>query len=452
LHRIRRGLDIPISGVPEQRVEEARPASRVALVAADYQGLRARLAVSPGDRVARGQLLFEERRNPGVRYTAPAAGTVAAIDRGDKRALLSVAIDVDEGADPDEVAYESYTGKAPAELSAAEVRALLVESGEWTALRARPFGRVPAVDGAPRSIFVTAIDTSPLAPDVDVALGGREELFATGLAALARLADGRPLRLCVRAGSRITAGGVAGVETHEFDGPHPAGNPGLHIHLIDPADRDRVAWHVGYQDVVAIGGLFATGRLHMERVVSIGGPSVRRPRLLRTRRGARVSDLVEAELAHGERRVVAGSVLTGRDTAAPGLDYLGRFHNQVSALPEASRRRFLGWLWPGSDRFSLSRLFLSRLLPKRTFALDTDTHGGGRVMIPLGVYDAVMPFDMLPVFLFRAILSGDLERAEELGCLELDEEDVALASFVCPSKIDYGAALRGVLDRIEKEG
>ncbi|MBW2276000.1 MAG: Na(+)-translocating NADH-quinone reductase subunit A [Deltaproteobacteria bacterium] len=452
MHRIRRGLDIPISGAPEQRVEDARPVTQVAVVAADHVGLRARMAVSEGEPVVRGQLLFEDRKNPGVRYTAPAAGTAAAINRGERRALLSVVIDIDEASEPTEIEYEAYTGKQPAELSADQIRALLVESGEWTGLRTRPFSRAPAIDSLPRSIFVTAIDTSPLAPDVDLAIDGREDLFHTGLEALVRLGDGAPVHLCRSAGSSVSADGVSGVLTHGFEGPHPAGNAGLHIHMIDPANRDRVAWHIGYQDVIAIGGLLETGKLHLERVIAIGGPAVRMPRLLRTRRGARVSELVAAELSTGERRVVAGSVLTGRDSGAPGLDYLGRFHNQISALSEARKRRFLGWLWPGSDRFSVSRLFLSKLLPGKTFAMDTDVQGGSRAMIPLGVYDGVMPFDMLPVFLFRALLSGDVDRAEELGCLELDEEDVALCSFVCPSKIDYGSALRRVLDQIVKEG
>jgi Na+-transporting NADH:ubiquinone oxidoreductase subunit A len=452
LYRIRRGLDIPIAGEPAQEVEAARRVARVAVVAADHVGLRARMAVVAGDRVVRGQPLFEDRKSPGVRYTAPAAGTVSAIHRGDRRALLSVVVDVEEDGDPAEVEYESFTGDRPRDLSADRIRALLVESGEWTALRTRPFNRAPAIDSAPRSIFVTAIDTNPLAPDADAVVAGREDLFATGLEALARLADGAPVHLCVRELSHVSADGISGVTTHEFSGPHPAGNAGLHIHLIDPADRGRVVWHVGYQDVIAIGGLFRTGALHLERIVSVAGPAVRRPRLLRTRRGASVSELTQTELAVGERRVVSGSVLTGRDTSASGLDFLGRFHNQISALHEAKERRFLGWLWPGSDRFSVTRLFLSRFLRSERFAMDTDTHGGHRVMIPLGVYDGVMPFDLLPVFLFRALLSEDLDRAEELGCLELDEEDLALCSFVCPSKIDYGSALRRVLDRIAREG
>jgi Na+-transporting NADH:ubiquinone oxidoreductase subunit A len=468
LHTIRRGLELPIAGAPAQHVEDAREVRTVGLLAADYPGMRPRFAVQVGDEVRRGQPLFEDRKNAGVRYTSPGAGRIAAIHRGERRALQSVVLELGasersgngDGAQRD-ADFAAFTGKPVAQLAPAEIRALLVESGQWTALRARPFGKVPPADSLPRSLFVTAIDTNPLAPDVDVALAGREDDFATGLAALVRLVEGRPVYLCRRRGSAIGergvdggdgGGGLNGVEIHEFAGPHPAGTPGLHVHRIDPVGLGRIAWHIGYQEVAAVGHLVRTGRLDVGRVVALAGPGVTRPRLLRTRFGASLDELTAGELAAGEQRVISGSILSGYAAAGPVHGYLGRVHNQVSVLPEDRERRFLHWLAPGAKRFSVLRLFASRFLPARTVDFTTDLGGGRRALVPVGAYERVLAFDLLITPLLRAMLAGDVETAEELGCLELAEEDVAPFTFVCPSKIDYGRVLRRMLNTIEREG
>lgn len=450
-HRIRRGLDIPISGAPVQEIEDGPAVQRVAIVAQDYVGMRPRMRVTDGDRVVRGQALFEDRTNPGVTHTAPGAGTIQ-VHRGARRALLSVTIDLDESdLSGDEMDYGSYPGPDPALWTTPFIRETLQESGLWTALRTRPFSKVPAVDSMPRSIFVTASDSEPLAPRPDVVLAGREEVFEDGLRALVHLADGRPVYLCGEEGSSLLAGQVDGVEPHTFNGPHPAGTVGLHIHLLDPTDRERVVWHVGYQDVAAIGHFLRTGTLDVTRVVALAGPAVKRPRLIRTRAGAALQPLVDGELGEDTLRVLAGSVLTGRHPGGDATAFLGRYDRQISALAEDRERRFLGWLDPGLSRFSLQRLFLSKLTPARQFPMTT-TQGGKRGMVPIGAYEKVMPFEMMPTFLLRALLAGDAEKAQELGCLELDEEDLALASFVCPSKIEYGPVLRHMLTAIEKEG
>jgi Na+-transporting NADH:ubiquinone oxidoreductase subunit A len=457
IHRLRRGLDVPISGAPEQRVEEGPAVRRVAVMAEDYPGMRPRMQVAEGDTVVRGTPLFEDRGNPGVRYTAPGAGRVVAVNRGERRVLQSVVIelgeaDADPGSAAPEVDYAAFTGAPPSELSPEGVRALLLEAGLWAALRRRPFDRVPSPAETPRSIFVTAMDTNPLTADPAVALAGRGADFAAGLAALVRLVAGRPVHLCVRPGAAIPGADVPGVDVHEFAGSHPAGDAGVHIHHVDPAGAGRPVWHVGWQDTAAIGGLLLRGKVPLERVVALGGPAVLRPRLLRTRLGASLDELTAGELSPGEVRVLSGSVLSGRAAMGPIRGFLGRRHNQVSALPEGGERRFLGWMAPGWSIFSASRLFLSALRRGHRFRFDTDARGGLRAMIPSGAFDAVLPFDLLPAFLLKAVLAGDIERAEALGCLELAEEDLALCSFVCPSKIDYGTALRELFSRIEKEG
>ncbi len=462
LHHIKKGLDLPISGAPEQKVGEAPPVTRVALVASDYHGMKARMHVQVGDSVKLGQLLFEDRKRAGVRHTSPGSGRVTAINRGARRALQSVVITLDDAGQRGEdgqVPPASHTGGKPEALSADQIRALLVESGLWTALRTRPFSRQPEADATANAIFITAIDTDPLAADVAVTLAGREEHFAIGATALAKLTEGRTY-ICRAPGSKL-GDGVAGCQIEEFSGPHPAGLAGTHIHILRPVDRNHTVWHVSAQDTAAIGALLSTGRIDLSRVISVAGPAIRNPRLVRTRVGAAIDELVQGRLADGEIRVVSGSVLSGcavmNTRILEGRErfaYLGRFDRQISALAEGRKREFLGWLAPGLGRFSTLPTYLSALLPSaaRRFALDTGTNGSPRAMVPIGMYERVFPLDILPTFLLRSITVEDIERAELLGVLELDEEDLALCTTICPGKVDYGPILRRNLDLIEREG
>jgi Na+-transporting NADH:ubiquinone oxidoreductase subunit A len=449
VHRISKGLDVPLAGAPTQVVDAAVPVGRVGLIAADALGLKPTLLVRAGDRVRRGEPLFEDKAAPGVRYTAPAAGTIRAVHRGDMRALQSVVIDVgDDDGDDAQVAFAGYTGRDPATLDADAVRRLLVESGLWTSFRTRPFSRVPAPATSPRAIFVTAMDTHPHAPDPEVVLRDRAADFAAGMACVARLAPGRTC-LCRGVGSGIA--GADGITVEEFSGPHPAGTPGVHIHIVDPVDHGRVAWHVGYQDVAAIGHLFRTGRLDVSRVVALAGPGVVRPRLLRTRLGASTDELTRGEIKAGEPRIISGSVLDGRVASGEVLGFLGRYRQQISVLPEGRERELFGWIAPGAAKFSLWGVVLGHWRPRAALPLTTTTNGGARAMVPIGGYERVLPMDLPATFLLRALITGDVEQAEELGVLELDEEDVALCTFVCPGKYEYGPLLRTMLDRIAKE-
>jgi Na+-transporting NADH:ubiquinone oxidoreductase subunit A len=454
VHRIRKGLDLPLAGEPEQVVHLARRVSRVALLGADYPGLKPVLRVQVGERVVRGQPLFEDGKNAAVRFTAPRAGSIAAIHRGERRVLQSVVIELDPaeqaGGEALQVRFESFGGKPPERLSGAEIKALLLESGMWTAFRTRPFSRIPSPASPPHSIFVTAIDTQPHAPSVEVVLDGRQGDFAVGLRALEALTPGSVF-LCRAPGAKIELPPGSRATVEEFRGPHPAGTPGLHIHLLDPVHLDKMVWHIGYQDVAAIGRLLATGKLDLERVVSLAGPTVARPRLLRTRLGASLDELTQGELAPGDNRVISGSVFSGRTARGEVEGYLGRYHQQVAALAEGREREFLGWLAPGRDKFSITNAFASAFARHRRFAFTTTTHGSKRPMVPIGTYEEVMPMDIEATYLLRALLTDDMERAEALGCLELDEEDLALCTFVSETKYDYGPMLRAMLDRIQKE-
>jgi Na+-transporting NADH:ubiquinone oxidoreductase subunit A len=458
IHRIRKGLDLPITGGPEQVVHPARPVSRVAVLAADYVGLKPTMCVAAGDTVRRGQPLFADKKTPSVLYTAPGAGKVAAINRGDKRALQSVVIELSEreraGApgDDEQQKFSTYAGKPIPALSGDDVRALLLESGLWAAFRTRPFSKTPDPATTPDGIFINAMDTEPLAAKPEVVIGQNAESFAAGLAVIAKLREG-DIYLCVAKDSPIQAGPYSGVSIEQFWGPHPAGTVGVHIHTLRPVDRSRTVWHLGYQDVVRIGKLFRTGRLDVEQIIALGGPPVKSPRLLRTRLGASVAELTAGEIGAGEVRVISGSVISGRASAGDVHGYLGRYHRQISCLNEDRGREFLGWLAPGTGKFSVINVFASSLQRgRKKFAFTTSTHGSERPMVPIGMYEKVMPMDLMPTFLLRALVIGDVERAERLGCLELDEEDLALCTFVCPGKYDYAPYLRQVLAQIEDEG
>lgn len=454
-HKIKKGLDLPITGEPEQVIEDGREVGRVALVAADYHGMKPTMHVQPGDSVRRGELLFEDKKTPGVRYTALGAGEVIAVNRGAKRALQSVVIQLDDEArtgGDETVRFAADTGKHPSDLGDDDVKALLVESGVWTAIRCRPYDKVADPKTKPHSLFVTAADSNPLAPRPSAVLEGRGEDFERGLVALGKLTDGT-VYVCTDGVTELQVPRDSKFRLERFTGPHPSGTVGMHIHLLDPVDRNKLVWHVGYQDVVMIGRLFDKGELDPSRVVSVAGPPVARPRLVRTRLGAATEELLAGDLPSGtEVRVVSGSVLAGTAALGEIHGYLGRYANQLSVLAEGRERELLGWLAPGANKFSILPAFLSNLMPSKKFAMNTSKNGSDRAIVPIGLYEQVFPFDMVPTYLLKSLVVGDVEHAEKLGALELSEEDVALCSFVCPGKIDYGVHLRDVLTTLEKEG
>lgn len=457
VHKIKKGLDLPIAGGPEQTISEGAAVSRIALVAADYIGMKPTMFVREGDTVKRGQAVFEDKKSPGTMYTAPGAGKVVAVNRGDKRALQTVVIELSDSeksgnvSDDEQVWFDSYQEKDVAAYSNDEVRALLIESGLWTSFRTRPYSKVPNVETDPGAIFITAIDTNPLAADPAVIIKDRESDFQTGLGAIAKLREGN-IFLCTKEGSSISVGPYSGISNEQFSGPHPAGAPGTHIHMLKPAHRGRVAWYIGYQDVIAIGALISTGKLDVTRVISLAGPQVSNPRLIKTRIGASTDSLVEGQIAEGPNRIISGSVLSGRAATGEVHGFLGKFHNQISVIKEDKEREFLGWLGPGQEKFSIINTFVSKLNKSKKFNFTSSTNGSHRAMVPIGMYEQVVPLDIMPTHLLRAILVGDLERAEKLGCLELDEEDIALCTFACPGKNEYGPYLREILTVIEAEG
>ena len=445
--KITKGLNLPIAGMPSQQISSKTAVKRVALLGEEYIGMRPSMAVREGDRVQKGQLLFEDKRNSGVRFTAPASGTISAIHRGERRVLQSVVIDVDGD---DAVHFPRYELADLAALTREAVQQQLVESGMWTAFRTRPFSKIPAPASVPAAIFVTAIDTNPLAADPQPIILAQREAFDAGLTLLTRLTDGK-VHVCQASGGKLGGHPVGQVTFNQFAGPHPAGLVGTHIHFLEPVSLKKQVWHLNYQDVIAVGKLFLEGELSSERIVALGGPQVKEPRLLKTCSGASLDELLADELLDDENRVISGSVLSGTYAQGPHA-FLGRFHLQISVVKEGREKELFGWVMPGKDKFSITRTTLGHFMKRKLFNFSTDTNGGERAMVPIGNYERVMPLDILPTMLLRDLLAGDTDSAQALGCLELDEEDLALCTYVCPGKYEYGPALRSVLTQIEQEG
>nr|CBX72676.1 Na(+)-translocating NADH-quinone reductase subunit A [Yersinia enterocolitica W22703] len=387
--KIKKGLDIPIAGAPVQIIEEGPTIHHVALLGEEYVGMRPSMLIQEGDWVKKGQALFEDKKNPGVMFTAPASGKVSAINRGERRVLQSVVIEIDGD---EQVPFEHYEESSLNQLSDEQVQRHLLASGLWTALRTRPFSKTPVPNSRPRAIFVSAMDTQPLAADPQVIIATESDAFNHGLTILARLTEGK-VHVCHAPGQAVASYQNAQVTYNEFSGPHPAGLVGTHIHFLEPVSLNKTVWHVGYQDVIAIGKLFTRGELWTDRIVSLAGPQVEQPVLLRTRLGASLSELTAGRLKEGDNRIISGSVLSGTAFSATH-GYLGRFHQQVSVIREGREKELFGWVMPGRDKYSITRTTLGHFFKHKLFAFSTDMHGGERAMVPIGNYERVMPLDI----------------------------------------------------------
>lgn len=443
---IKKGLNLPITGEPAKEISEHTPA-HVALIGYDYIGMRPTMHVKEGDTVAKGQVVFEDKKRVGVKYTAPVSGKVVAINRGERRVFESLVIEASQG---DEITFKAHAKDALAKLSCKEVITQLNDAGEWTAFRTRPFSRTPELDSTPSAIFVTATDTNPLCADPTDIINANIEDFNNGLTVISILSP-KTLVCHGKTSPTKVANTVGSVEYHGFDGVHPAGNAGTHIHFLHPLARGVTVWTIGYQDVIAIGKLFTTGKIHTERTISLAGTVVSKPRLIKTHRGADLNALTQGELTGNDNRIISGSVLSGRK-ASGMVAYLGRFHNQVSVLAEGRERPAMHFFTLGANRFSTLPIYISQFFKNKKYAFTTTTNGSPRAMVPIGSYETIMPQDYLPTQLLRSLIIGDIVEAVELGALELDEEDLALCTFVSPGKYEFGDILRDNLTRIEQEG
>lgn len=442
----KKGLDLPITGAPDQTIHDGPAIRSVAILGPDYLGLKPKMLVAEGDDVERGTALFCHKDSPEVVFVAPAKGRVRAINRGARRVLQSVVIDVDDAFAPG-IAF----GPIGPDAGADEVAQKLCASGLWTAFRTRPYSKVPAADSRPAAIYVQAMESDPLAADAALIINEKAEAFSTGLAAVAKLSEGKTY-LCHAPGASIPGGDIPGVEAATFSGPHPAGLPGTHMHYLEPPTTDKIVWTISYQDVLAVGQLALTGHLDPSLVISLAGPRASNPRLIRTMLGACISDLIAGEIeGDAPIRPISGSVLSGRMSEGP-FDYIGRYARAITLITEDTKQTFMGWIAPRRDQFGFLPVLASAFSKGRKYDMGSNLHGGRRAMVPIGIFEELMPQDFLPTQLLRALLVMDTDSAQKLGALELDEEDLALCTFACPAKYEYGLALRDSLAKIEKEG
>ncbi|MBV7435017.1 Na(+)-translocating NADH-quinone reductase subunit A [Cardiobacteriaceae bacterium TAE3-ERU3] len=446
---IKKGIDLPISGTVENtEIHEFTSPANVAVLGDDFIGLKPTMNVAEGDHVDVGDTLFEDKKNPGVILCAPISGTVEAIERGERRRLLSVVIKPD-GNDGLKT-FDAFDDQALASIKREDVVERLRLAGMWPVLRSRPFSKTPALDAKPHSIFVNTMDSNPLSFDPLIALEGRSDDYIAGLKVLQHLTDGA-VHVCHKPGVQLPDANLERVQQHAFGGIHPAGLVGTHIHFIDPVSMEKHVWHIKLQDLLAVGKLFREGVVDNRRIVAIAGPGVREPKLIRVIRGTDAHALLEGNLKEGEQRVISGSVFAGRKLEEQTY-FLGGYDQQISVLPESGNVEFLEFVRPGLNSYSRTRAYLGHFLKGKKLPFTTAVQGSPRAILPYGIHEDVTPIDILPVLLLKALAVKDTDSAVKLGALELDEEDIALLTYVDPGKNDFGAILRENLTQIEQEG
>lgn len=444
---LRKGLDINLVGKPQETLATAPMASEYALSPLDFEGVTPKLLVKAGDRVKAGTALFFNKFNERVLFTSPVSGTVSAINRGEKRKVLSVTVT------PDSVQeYETFTVPSPAKASREEIVELLLRSGLWPMLIQRPYGIIANPAETPKAVFISAFDSAPQAPDYNFVLKNEEKNLQTGIEVMRKLTPGH-VHLSMFAGHEGAMPKLKGVELHTFAGKHPVGNVGVQIHHIDPINKGDLVWTVNIQDLAIIGRLFNEGKVDMTKIIAVAGSEIEHPQYVRVIGGAKVDSIVagnvKAQKEGDSVRFISGNVLTGTKTSPEG--FLGFYANQLTAIPEGNKYELLGWAMPRFKKFSVSRAYFSWLCPRKAYDLDTNMNGGERPFVVTGLYEQYLPMDIYPMYLLKACLAGDIDKMENLGIYEVTEEDFALCEFVDPSKTDIQQIIRDGINLMIKE-
>jgi Na+-transporting NADH:ubiquinone oxidoreductase subunit A len=445
LIRIKKGLDIQLKGKADKIYMRAARAATYAVKPIDFHGIMPKLLVKPGDEVKVGTALFFDKYNPEILFTSPVSGIINTINRGERRKILEVVVEADN-----EDSYVEFKTADPGKMTREEIITLLKESGIWPLIRQRPYAIIADSSKAPKAIFISGFDSSPLAPDLDFILKDEEEGFQKGLDVISRLTDGKVhLSLNADYPACKAYSAAKGVEFHQIEGPHPAGNVGVQIHHINPVNKGEYVWYLNPLDVLRIGRFFSDGKIDNTTVIALTGSEVKKPVYFKMIQGAAVESLINGNIEDGKCRIISGNVLTGETLNKKG--YIGFYDHQVTVIPEGDHYEFLGWGLPGFNKYSMSRTFFSWLTPSRKYRLDTNLNGGHRAFVMSGEYEKVLPMDILPVHLLKAILVEDIDKMEQLGIYEVAEEDFALCEFVCTSKTDVQQIIRKGLDVIKKE-
>jgi Na+-transporting NADH:ubiquinone oxidoreductase subunit A len=444
--KLKRGLNIKLAGEAAKILSDLPLPDTIALKPDNFIGITPKLLVKPGDEVQAGTPLFYEKNNEAIKFCSPVSGEVAEIVRGEKRKILEIRVLADK-----EISYAIFDKANPKDLSREVIIEALLNAGAWPFIRQRPFGIIADPNQKPKSIFISAFDSNPLAPDLNFIMQETGQDFQSGLDALLKLTDGKVhLNIHTDVTSSTVFTDAKGVVINKFSGPHPSGNVGVQIHHIDPVNKGEVVWYINPQDVLIVGRLFNHGKFDATRVIALAGAQVENPKYFKTLVGSAVNKiLAEGGLKDGENRIISGNVLTG--TKIPADGYLDFYDSQITVIPEGNEPEFMGWIAPGLNKFSMSRSFFSWMSPNKAYDLNTNLHGEERPFVVTGEYEKVFPMDIYPVHLLKAIMIEDIELMENLGIYEVVEEDFALCEFVCTSKIESQEIIRRGLDLVRKE-
>ncbi|MCF8218424.1 MAG: Na(+)-translocating NADH-quinone reductase subunit A [Bacteroidales bacterium] len=442
--KINKGLDIPLKGKAEKTITPVE-ALTYALKPTDFTGVFPKLLLKDGAKVKAGTAIFYDKYNDSVKFTSPVSGTIRAINRGPKRVIEEIVIDPDGNQE-----YETFEQANPQDLDAAKIRETLLESGLWPAIRRRPFDVIARPEDEPKAIFISALDTHPLAPDLSFIAHGKGKEFQRGLDALSKLTNGK-IHLNIKAKDKNSGvfTNAKGVQINEVHGPHPAGNVGTQINKIDPINKEDIVWHVNVQDVITIGNLFLTGKYDATKIVALTGSEVKKPQYYKLINGASIEPLVKNNLINDHVRYISGNVLTGSKIYDKG--YIGYYDHQISVIPEGDHYEFVGWAAPGFNKFSISKTYFSWLRPGKKYRIDTNLKGGPRAMVMTGYYEKVFPLDIFPMQLIKSIMIEDIEEMEKLGIYEIAPEDFALCEFIDTSKTEIQSIVREGLESARKE-
>lgn len=441
--KLRKGLNIKLKGSAEKALDKLPTPAKVALKPTDFPGLTPKLSVKVDAEVKAGEALFYDKYHPEIVFTAPLGGKVTSINRGERRKILEIVISTDE-----KVGSAEFKKADPIGLSAEEVKEQILKSGIWPFIKKRPYGIIANPEEKPKAIFISTFDSAPLAPDYNFVLDGQMDTFQTGINALAQLTDGK-VNLGVSTDSAFTS--VKNVDILTFDGPHPAGNVGIQIANTAPLNKGEVVWTINAQDVLFIGRLFETGKVDFSKTIALTGSEVKTPKYYQSVLGAPINTLLEGKLTDAEynQRIISGNVLTGTHVTEKG--FLCYYDAHISVIPEGDEYEFFGWADPGFNKFSASKAYFGKLLPKKEYTLNANIHGGERAFVLSNQYEKLVPMDVLPVFLLKAILVNDIDKMENLGIYEVIEEDFALCEYACTSKIEVQKILREGINTMIKE-
>ena len=444
--KIKKGLNINLQGEAEKKLVEFALPETFAIKPPDFIGVTPKLLVNQGDEVGAGTPLFYDKNNEDIKFCSPVSGEIIEVLRGEKRMILEIKILADK-----EIVYTSFEKISIENQSREHVKKFMLNSGVWPFIRQRPYGIIANPQQVPKAIFISAFDTSPLAPDFDFIMQGQDHDFQTGIDALQKLTEGKIyLNLNGAKEHASVFTNTKNVEINYFSGPHPAGNTGIHIHHLNPVNKGEVVWYINPQDVLIIGRLFNQGKLDASRIIALTGSQIISPKYYKTIVGSSVSNIMEdGGLKEGENRIISGNVLSGRQIEQTG--YLNFYDSQLTVIPEGNEPEFMGWLAPGLKKFSASRTFFSWITPAKKYFIDTNLHGEERPFVVTGEYEKVFPMDIYPVQLLKAIMIEDIELMENLGIYEVVEEDFALCEFICTSKIPSQSIIRHGLDLVRKE-